>query len=161
MYYLGKHGSDASRREYDRIIGEFVANGRQPFYRQDEILVESLIVRYLDHVETELNMGESRKNAIKYVLRALNELYGKQPASLFSPTALKSLRRRWIENGLGRSSINLYVSIVRQVFDWGGEEEIVPADTVHALRMVKQLKRGQTAAVEYASVQPVERLFVD
>jgi hypothetical protein len=26
MYYLGKYGSEASRREYDRIIAEFVAN---------------------------------------------------------------------------------------------------------------------------------------
>jgi transposase-like protein len=25
MHYLGKHGSDASRREYDRIMGEFIA----------------------------------------------------------------------------------------------------------------------------------------
>jgi hypothetical protein len=29
MYYLGKYGSDASRREYDRIIAEFLAHGRQ------------------------------------------------------------------------------------------------------------------------------------
>jgi len=31
MYYLGKYDSEASKREYDRIIAEFVANGRQPF----------------------------------------------------------------------------------------------------------------------------------
>ena len=36
MYYLGKHGSDASRREYDRVIAEFIANGRQSFYDQEE-----------------------------------------------------------------------------------------------------------------------------
>jgi len=64
MYYLGKHGSEASRREYDRIIGEFLANGRQPFYHQDEILVESLIVRYLDRVEKELNLSEGRHHTL-------------------------------------------------------------------------------------------------
>jgi hypothetical protein len=35
MYYLGKYGSDSSRREYDRIIAEFVANGRRAFYDPD------------------------------------------------------------------------------------------------------------------------------
>jgi len=60
MHYLGKHGSDASRREYDRIMGEFIANGRQPFRHPDEITVSQLIIRYLDHVETELSLSESR-----------------------------------------------------------------------------------------------------
>jgi len=59
-HYLGKHGSDASRREYDRIMGEFIANGRQPFRHPDEITVSQLIIRYLDHVETELSLSESR-----------------------------------------------------------------------------------------------------
>jgi hypothetical protein len=35
MYYLGKYGSEASRREYDRIIAAFVANGRRAFYDPD------------------------------------------------------------------------------------------------------------------------------
>ena len=58
MYYLGKYGSEASKREYARIIAEFVANGRQQFYRPDEILIESLIVRYLSYVEKELDYSE-------------------------------------------------------------------------------------------------------
>jgi len=49
MYYRGKHGSQSSRREYDRIIAVFVANGRQAFYAPDEIPIESLVVLYLDY----------------------------------------------------------------------------------------------------------------
>jgi len=55
MYYLGKYGSEASRREYDRVIGEFIANGRQAFYDPDDILIGSLIVSFLDYVEKECN----------------------------------------------------------------------------------------------------------
>ena len=40
MFYLGKYGSEASRREYDRIIAEFIANGRQSLRNADEILIE-------------------------------------------------------------------------------------------------------------------------
>ena len=43
VYYLGKYGSEASRQEHDRIIGEFIANGRQAFHDPDEILIESPI----------------------------------------------------------------------------------------------------------------------
>jgi len=84
MYYLGKYGSTASRPEYDRIIAEFVANGRQPFAHPDTILVESLIVRYL-----------------------------------------------------------------------------IPADIAAALKMVQQLRKGRTAAVEYDDIQPVADAVVE
>ena len=60
-YYLGKHGSEASRREYDRIIGEFIANGRQPFYGPDEVLTGSLIVRYLDYIAKEFDYSDSMR----------------------------------------------------------------------------------------------------
>ena len=43
MYYLGKYGSDASRREYDRIIAEFVANGRRTHRNPDEVRIDALI----------------------------------------------------------------------------------------------------------------------
>ena len=39
MIYLGKYGSDNSRREYDRIIGEFIANGRQALYAANEPVI--------------------------------------------------------------------------------------------------------------------------
>jgi len=42
MYYLGKYGSTASRQEYDRIIAEFVSNGRQPFEEYNECIESRL-----------------------------------------------------------------------------------------------------------------------
>ena len=74
MYYLGKYGSEASKQEYDRVIAEFVANGRQPFYRPDEILVENLIVRFLDHMEKNLNYAPSTKSRIVRAIKVLNAL---------------------------------------------------------------------------------------
>ena len=43
------------------IVTEFIANGRQPFQSPDEILVENLIVRFLDYIEREQNYRESTK----------------------------------------------------------------------------------------------------
>ena len=155
MYYLGKYGSDASRREYDRLIGEFIASGRQSFHDQDEILLESLIVQYLNYIEKEVDLCEERKASINRILRALNELYGKQPVSSFGPMALKAFRHRWVEKGLCLATINNYTNVVKQFFCWGSEEEIVPPEIAGALRMVRQLQKGRTSATVYDAIEPV------
>jgi hypothetical protein len=41
------------------------------------------------------------------------------------------------------------------VFDWGCEEEIVPAAIAGALRTVKALQRGRSSAPEYRIIEPV------
>ena len=161
MHYLGKHGSDVSRREYDRIMGEYIANGRQAFRHPDEILVESLIVRYLDYVDKVLNLSKGRKGIVMNVLRCLNDLYGKQPVAAFGPTALKTLRQQWVEKNLGLDTINNYIGTIKQVFDWGACEEIIPADVANVLRVVKPLQKGRTTAVEYADIEPVADAIVE
>ena len=155
MHYLGKYDSQASRQEYDRLIAEFIANGRQAVYSSEEILIEQLIVRFLMYIDRERNYSTGAKKTIQRVLQMLNDFYGKQPVTLFGPTSLKSIRRRFIESGLARGTINDYVSIIRQIFYWGCEEEIVPAEIAGALRMVPLLKYGATSAPDYDAIQPV------
>ena len=155
MIYLGKHGSESSCREYDRIIAEYTANGRRAFQSPDELLVEGLVVRYLDYVEKELTFAPRTKSKLIACLRLLNKLYGKQLVVDFSPTALKSIRRHYIERGLARSTINSYIHVIRQAFDWGCEEEIVPPEIAGALRMVKNLQKGKSTAAEPKPVEPV------
>ena len=160
MYYLGKYGSTASKREYDRIIAEFVANGRQVFRHKDEILVEVLVLRYLDYLDKELDYSDGRRQSIHRTLRTLNKLYGRQPVATFGPSTLKALRQRMIDEKLGMTTVNTYIGIVKQVFIWGCEEEIVPVDVAGALRLVKPLCKGRTSAVEYAPIQPVSDAVV-
>jgi len=74
-YYLGKHGTAASRREYDRVIAEFIANGRQGFRDPDEILVEQLIIRFIDSAEAERNYSADRMAKIARILSHLDSLY--------------------------------------------------------------------------------------
>ena len=98
--------SDSSRREYDRVIAEFIANGRQSFSSQAEITITSLILRFLDHMEKERNYADGTKQGLKTSLGLLNDLYGTQPVTSFSPAALKTLRRQLLEKGLCRDTIN-------------------------------------------------------
>src|SRR5262245_37860611 len=51
-HYLGKHGTEASRTAYDRLVGEWQARGRVPPAAQaDEITVSELILAYWRHAE--------------------------------------------------------------------------------------------------------------
>jgi hypothetical protein len=155
MYYLGKYGSEASRREYDRIIAEFVANGRQAFVNSDELLVRSLIVQYLCFIEKERTFVYGYKNHITRTLRTLHDLYGEHLVSQFTPSALKAFRQHYVDKGLCRNTIKKHTVIVKNIFCWGVEEGIVPAEVGAALRMVQNLKAGYTAAVDYEKVKPV------
>ena len=69
MHYLGKYGSQASRREYDRIIAEFAANGRQAACDPDEILIEDIIAQFLDYINREVDYIADTRNRINRTLR--------------------------------------------------------------------------------------------
>jgi integrase len=92
---------------------------------------------------------------IARVLRHLNEFWGKQPVSSFGPSALKALRKQWVDGKICLGVINNRVGIIKQMFDWGGEEEIIPAEVAMAIKIVKPLKKGQSTAIEYDPVEPV------
>jgi integrase len=60
-----------------------------------------------------------------------------------------------VDAGFCRDTVNRYTCIIKQMFTWGCEEEIVPAETAGALRMVQALQQGRTTAREYRNIQPV------
>lgn len=92
-FYLGPHGTKASKIEYDRLIGEWLANGRNPLQATSEdVLMVELCLRYWKFAK-----GYYQKNGrctkvtpgIKCALRYLKDLYGKTPAAEFGPLALE------------------------------------------------------------------------
>ena len=109
---------------------------------------ENLIVSFLDYVEKECNYCKSSLLRINRPLHLLNELYGKTSASQFTPSALKALRRQYLDRGLARDTINAYIWTIKRMFTWGAEEEIVPADIAGAIKLVQDLQMGKTAARE-------------
>jgi integrase len=161
MIYLGKYGSNASRREYDRIIAEYVANNRRPLSDTDEVTIEQLIVRFLDYIDREINYSAGFRCRLQRVMRALHHLYGKQPVSQFTPASLKTLRQEFVGRGICRQTVNDYISNIRQLFYWGCEEELVSAEVAGALRMVKGLQTGRTAAPDYKEVKPINADLVE
>lgn len=69
-----------------------------------------------------------------------------------TPPPTKRLSRRYINDVIGR---------VRQMFNWGVLQELVPDDRVKALEIVPALARGQTAARDNPDRRPVKPSIVE
>ena len=64
-FYLGRHDSKASRREYDRLTGEWLANGRRlstTINNTPDITVSELIASYWRHCTVYYRKSSAQRN---------------------------------------------------------------------------------------------------
>lgn len=167
-YYLGPYGSRASRLEYDRLIGEWLQQGRRISPLRDaavrELCVIEVIVSYLRFAQ-----GYYRKDghatseypSILHALRFVEPLYGRQPVSDFGPIALQAVMQRMIEHGLARRTINQHIGRIKRLFKWAVAQELIEPRISQALGSVTGLRQGRTAARETSPVMPVQDAVVE
>jgi len=166
-HYLGEHGSVESRAEYDRLIAEWLANGRAaPRADRDELTVSELILAYWRYAEP--IYPPRTLDTFRAALRHLRKLYGHTAADEFGPLSLRTLQRHLTdlrrEDGasqLSRKTINQYTARIRQVFKWGAAEGLVDPGVWQALSAVDGLRRGRTTARETAPVRPVDDITIE
>ena len=105
-HYLGPHGTKASLIEYDRLIAEWMANGRQANITADDgLTIAELIKRYRVHVRQHyVKNGKptSEQHDIACALRFVRELYHGELVADFGPLALKAVRHKMVEAGYAR-----------------------------------------------------------
>ncbi len=160
-FYLGPHGTDASRAEFDRIVGEWLVNQRRlPASATADLSVNELLVAYFRWAEGYYRQSEELPN-IRWAVRPLVALYGHTPAASFGPLALKSVRQRMIGDDLCRKEINKRIGRIVRVFKWAVENELLPGSVVHALKAVAGLRAGRSEARESEPVKPVPEAYVE
>jgi integrase len=166
---LGTYGSAASKAEYNRVIGEWIANGRQMPKAPADLSVAELMARYKVHCDSYYRRADGTRTGesetIGHALRPLRKLYGSMPAAEFSPLKLMAVREAMIDPksinpgnegpGLCRTSVNKQCNRIRQMFRWAVKNELVPPSVIHGLQAVDDLKAGRTVARETEPVQPV------
>jgi integrase len=156
-FYLGKHNTATSRKEYDRLIAEYLVSGRLP--SDDGCTVVELINAFWKHAKAYYRKDgqpTSEISGYKCVLRHVRQLYGTTPVAEFGPLRLKAVRQKLIEEGWKRTTINSTIGKVRRMFRWGVEQEIVPPSVFHGLQAIVGLRKGRSEAIEPAPVLPVE-----
>jgi integrase len=163
-HYLGPYGSAESREQYDRLIAEWLANGRRLPRCGDKNddpgpTVNEVMLGFMRHAERHYRRTDGTQTTeVKEYARAfgpLRRLYGRSPARDFGPMALKAVRQEMIAAGLSRGVINQRIGRVRRLFKWGVENELVPPPVYQALLAVPGLQRGRTEARETEPVTPV------
>lgn len=165
--YLGDYGTQASRDEYDRLVGEWIAAGRQAVPDKKGaaagVTVSTIIAAFWTHalgyyascVRPDGKVTGELDN-YRLALKPLRRLYGEKPAADFGPLALKSLREEMIRLGWCRNVINRQILRIKHVFKWAVGNELLDARVYESLRAVAGLREGKTQARETAPVKPVD-----
>ncbi|HUY33672.1 MAG TPA: site-specific integrase [Pirellulales bacterium] len=164
--YLGPHGSKESRREYDRLIGEWLAAGRPnaPAPKSDaELTVTELVAAYWRFAKSYyVKDGRPTGTAgIRVALRFLKRYYGHTAAAAFGPLGLKALQERMVQADQSRRYANDNVDHIRRCFKWAVAQELVPPAVFQGLATLPGLRKGRTAAREPEPVGPVTEAVVE
>ena len=165
-FYLGPHGTKASQVEYDRLIAEWLANGRHdPDDDPDGVTVAVLCDRYLTFAQGYYAQRDGRcAGEISGVVRMMKTVlafYADRPVTDLRPLALEAIRNQWIADGLARTYVNKLAAKLVRMVKWAVGKELAPAGVYQALAAVPGLRRGKTAARETERVQPVDDATVD
>lgn len=162
-FYLGPYGSKPSKAEYDRVLAEWLANGRRlpanvVAKPEPPFSVVRLCAAYLEFAQTYYRKdGLPTKSLIrvKVTVRLLSKMYGRQPAADFGPLKLRAIQQSLVEAKKSRRYVNYIAEQVKRVFKWGVSMELLPPAVFQALTAVPGLKKGRSKAAEPTPVTPV------
>lgn len=105
-HYLGPHGTKASHGEYDRLIGEWLANGRRSPCTASALTVMELAVAFWRHAQSYYKDSDGEIGCFKLVLQILKRLYGRTPAAELGPLSLQAVQREMVAAGWCRKYVN-------------------------------------------------------
>ena len=160
-FYLGLFGSPPSQAEYNRLVGEWLANGRRlsdPSLPVADRTVNEVAAAYLAYAEGYYVKNGEPTDTIYGIRRSMTylcETYGDTPARNFGPLSLLALQQRMIAEKKSRRYINDTVDRIRRIFKFGASRELLPSAVYQALQTVTGLRKGRTEAREPPPVRPV------
>jgi integrase len=165
-HYLGPYKSKASKVEYDRVIGEWLAAGRPvaPVGQPHQLTVLEIAAAFWRYAKAHYRKnGRATGTAENYrtPLSLLRQRYGHTLAIDFGPLALKALRQAMVEDDQCRRYANENTDRVRRVFRWAASEQMIPASVPESLRTVEGLRKGHSTAREPEPVEPVQDSIVE
>lgn len=155
-FYLGTFQSEESKREYDRLIQEWLVGGRRlikSVEAESTVTINDIAAGYDEWAEGYYRKPDGTPTqeiiTLSQALKQVILLYGDMPAKSFGPIALKAVREKMIEKDWCRSHINKQISRIKSMFRWAAEQEWVAGSLHHALLTVRGLKQGRCEAREW------------
>ncbi len=153
-HYLGSYDSPESKAEYERLVRRTMADRTRAVLersveRATDITVSEIVVRYTAHVESyyvKNGRPTGQVTIIKLAIRVARQKFGHLEAREFGPKALKACRDAFVSQGLCRAEVNRRTGLVRQLFKWAVEEELIPPSVWHGLKAVCGLRKHRSEA---------------
>jgi len=162
--YLGPHGSPESRTEYERVVGEWLANGRRaPETRRGATAgrtITEIVVAYTEYAQAVYPAATVDKG-VRPAMRRLRQVYGATDAGGFDAASLKALRERMIGEGLSRQHVNKLTAWIKRGLKWAATERLIPLTTYQSVALVDGLRRGRSAARESDARPPADPKIVE
>ena len=152
-FYLGPHGTRASKLEYDRLIGEWLQQGRQiqPAPDGGQLIrgrVDCGLPVFCPAILPQRQPPNERNSRHPLRVAARETLYGRKLCAEFGPIALQVVMQQMAADDLARSTVNQNAGRIKRMFKWGVSQELIPASIHHALASVDGLRKGRSEARE-------------
>src|SRR5262245_31716328 len=138
-FYLGRYGSAEANAAYERLIGDWLRNGRTlPGAAPSGPTVNEVILAFVRHAEGRYITADGSGEAahVKDACKVLRALYGRTPAADFGPKALKAVRSKMVGKGWCRNYVNSQVNRLKRMFKWAASEELMPPSVYHGVQSV-------------------------
>lgn len=162
--YLGKHGSPESHRKYADLISGW--QDEQTSVPKD-LKVRQLTTLYWKHARgyyVKNGSPSGHQHVVKCAMKYLNADCRDLLAVEIGPKRLVVFRDHLIDRGFSRKYVNDLVSVVKRMYRWALELELVPGSQgIQAMltRGIGLAKKGRTNAKEPPRVKPVADAVVD
>jgi integrase len=164
VVYLGPYGSPESKREYKRVLADWLSPTTET--KSDEapaggkhvavpksVALSEVIQRFREHAKAYYR--ESRENHnLRDAIRPLRVMFGKLDANEIRASHLRQVRDEMVKSGLARRTVNDRVNRIRRLFRWAVAEDLVEPMVLERLRALEPLRWGR-GGVERAPVKPV------
>ena len=156
-FYLGPWSESKtapSRKLYDRKIAEWLIAGRVDRNGQAATAAFT-IAELVNAFRKSRAYPPSQQDAYFAVMKLLIASYGREPVVDFGSVEALVVRAEMEKAGWKRRTINQRVAKLKEIFRWGLEREMVPADQFTKIESLRGLRYYQTDAADSAEVQPV------
>lgn len=167
-HYLGAHGTPESKQRYERLVAEWLINGRQtPIQSHERITVDEIAAHYLSALDRDKKYHKpdgtrsTRFGEVKLSLRQLRQDYGCMKAEEFSVTDLRVIQHRMMGDGLRISTINARIATIKRVFKHAVTHELIPATRYESIRLLENIALGQRPELESEKVECVPEADID
>ena len=155
---LGVYDSPKSKTAFNKILAEWeAAHSERAKATPVTLTVSRLAFLFLKYAELEyVREGKPTGETANFrqALKALNNMFHGVPVIDFGPRKLKMLQQQMVDDGYAQQTINSALRRIKQVFDWGVSEEIVPGRIAQDLHTVAGLRAGRTKAAAPKSKGP-------